>query len=123
MSLGRAWSQTKSGKRFLVKEAKDYKMLVAYYCKELSVLDGYTGALKFTIEYRGPWLTRNKTISKTAGDIDNFQKLILDGLCEAYNFDDSQIMELNLKKVIADEWLIRIEVKTISLENFFPSRD
>jgi Holliday junction resolvase RusA-like endonuclease len=110
MSMGRAWSQTRAGKRFLVPEAKVYKKLVAQYCKELKVISGHRGALTCVIEYHGQWLTKTGTISKTAGDIDNFSKLILDALCEEYDFDDSQIMELSLKKVISEEWFVLISL-------------
>lgn len=119
MSLGRAWSQSKSGKRFLVTEARQYKALVAFHCREMAFLSGHRGAIRFTIEYHGPWLTKQGGISKTAGDIDNFSKLLVDSLCEHYDFDDSQIMEMNLKKVIADQWKIRLQAETISLESFF----
>ena len=124
MSLGRAWSQTKTGRRFLVPEAKKYKEMIAYYCKEYAFFDGYAGAMACRLEFHGPWLTKEHRLSKTAGDIDNFSKLLIDSLCEAYNFDDSQIVEMHLKKIIADDWKIRIELKAISLEKYlFPIPD
>lgn len=94
-------------------EAKAYKKLVSQYCKELKVISGHRGALSCVIEYHGQWLTKSGTISKTAGDIDNFSKLILDALCEEYDFDDSQIMELSFKKVISEEWFFLISINAI----------
>jgi Holliday junction resolvase RusA-like endonuclease len=115
MSMGRAWSQTKSGRRFLTKEASDYKKIIALSCSKLSFLSGYTGAIGCKAEFHGPWLTKKGQISRTAGDVDNFTKLIFDAIGERYGFDDSQIMEVSLKKVISDKWKILISLKAISL--------
>lgn len=123
LSMGRIWGQTKSGKRFLTNEGRAYKKAVAMHCLSLGVLRNYHGAIAADLEFHGPWLTKRGTISKSAGDIDNFTKLIFDSLCEAYGFDDSQIMEVHLRKVIADDWIIRLDLKPTSLKNFFPIPD
>lgn len=116
MSLGRAWSQSKNGRRFLIPEAKKYKLLISSHCKGMYWLHDYDGAIFFIAEFHGPWLTKQGKISKTAGDVDNFSKLILDSLCESYGFDDSQVTEIKLQKFLADEWMIRLSLSPTSLE-------
>jgi Holliday junction resolvase RusA-like endonuclease len=114
VSINQAYSTARTGRRFLVAKGKAYKLEIALLSgKHFKNLAGYSEKLKFTYEIHGPWLRQDGKISKTAGDIDGFCKLMLDAVCEALDINDAVVFEIHAKKVVADNWRIIIDLKPI----------
>src|SRR5690606_17200535 len=100
MTMGRIWSTNKQGKRFLTNEAKEFKQIIGISFKNYSPgMKGYKKEKIFIANFYGEWHKKNGEISLTAGDLDNFNKLILDGCCEFMDFDDSQIFQILTRKI------------------------
>jgi Holliday junction resolvase RusA-like endonuclease len=111
LTFNGAYPTNKFGRRFLTNEGKKYKQILSKVSIEhLSHLIGYSGELHFRATIYGPFMTKKNTISKTAGDVDGFCKLLIDGICEPLNIDDSQIFYLEVKKVISPDWAIAFEL-------------
>jgi Holliday junction resolvase RusA-like endonuclease len=111
VSINQAYSTARTGRRFLVAKGKAYKLEIALLSgKHFKNLVGYSEKLKFTYEIHGPWLRQDGKISKTAGDIDGFCKLMLDAVCEALDINDAVVFEIHAKKVVADNWRIIIDL-------------
>jgi Holliday junction resolvase RusA-like endonuclease len=114
VSINQAYSTARTGRRFLVAKGKAYKLEIALLSgKHFKNLVGYSEKLKFTYEIHGPWLRQDGKISKTAGDIDGFCKLMLDAVCEALEINDACVFQIEAKKVVADNWRIIIDLKPI----------
>jgi Holliday junction resolvase RusA-like endonuclease len=97
-----------------VAKGKAYKLEIALLSgKHFKNLAGYSEKLKFTYEIHGPWLRQDGKISKTAGDIDGFCKLMLDAVCGALDINDAVVFEIHAKKVVADNWRIIIDLRPI----------
>lgn len=114
VSINQAYSTARTGRRFLVAKGKAYKLEIAILSgKHFKNLVGYSEKLKFTYEIHGPWLRQDGKISKTAGDIDGFCKLMLDAVCEALDINDAVVFEIHAKKVVADKWRLIIDLAPI----------
>ena len=72
---------------------------------------GYEGHLSFKCKFIGEWHTKKGTISKTAGDLDNFNKLILDGISEGLGVNDAQIFKIETEKVLGDGFYFEFKVE------------
>lgn len=70
----------------------------------------YQGKKFFECRFGGKWYTQKGVISKTAGDLDNFNKLILDGISEGMGFDDSQFFRISTEKVDAEEFYFEFSI-------------
>lgn len=88
MSVNAAWK----GRRFKTVEYKRYEKAVLLMLPKIS--DPLIGNFGMNILYG---------FSSNASDIDNPTKLILDILQKKYGFNDKNIFELNLKKVITEK--------------------
>jgi len=107
VGLNQAYSTNRQGRRFLVARGKTYKALVGMKAiQSMREFEGYLGPLKFEYVIEGPWLTKSGSISKTAGDIDGFSKLLCDAVCEALGINDCTIFEVVGRKVVAGKWRI-----------------
>ena len=114
VSINQAYSTARTGRRFLVAKGKAYKLEIAMLSgRHFKNLVGYSEKLKFTYEIHGPWLRQDGKISKTAGDIDGFCKLMLDAVCEALDINDAVVFEIHAKKVVADNWRLIIDLEPI----------
>jgi Holliday junction resolvase RusA-like endonuclease len=114
VSINQAYSTARTGRRFLVAKGKAYKLEIALLSgKHFKNLVGYSEKLKFTYEIHGPWLRQDGKISKTAGDIDGFCKLMLDAVCEALDINDAVVFEIYAKKVVAENWRLIINLEPI----------
>jgi len=114
VSINQAYSTARTGRRFLVAKGKAYKLEIALLSgRHFKNLVGYSEKLKFTYEIHGPWLRQDGKISKTAGDIDGFCKLMLDAVCEALDINDAVVFEIHAKKVVADNWRLIIDLEPI----------
>jgi Holliday junction resolvase RusA-like endonuclease len=114
VSINQAYSTARTGRRFLVARGKAYKLEIALLSgKHFKNLVGYSEKLKFTYEIHGPWLRQDGKISKTAGDIDGFCKLMLDAVCEALDINDAVVFEIHAKKVVAENWRLIIDLEPI----------
>ena len=98
--MGRIWSTNKKGRRFLTDEAIRFKYQVGLIAKKsFPELIEYEKELKFEAIFYGNWYRKKDgAISKTAGDLDNFNKLILDGISEAMGFNDCQFFDIHTVK-------------------------
>jgi Holliday junction resolvase RusA-like endonuclease len=114
VSINQAYSTARTGRRFLVAKGKAYKLEIALLSgRHFKNLVGYSEKLKFTYEIHGPWLRQDGKISKTAGDIDGFCKLMLDAVCEALDINDAVVFEIHAKKVVAENWRLIIDLEPI----------
>lgn len=100
MSMGRIWSTNKQGRRFLTIEAQRFKFEVGLIARHaFPDLIDFKKELKFEAIFYGNWYKKKDgAISKTAGDLDNFNKLILDGISEAMGIDDCQFFDIHTIK-------------------------
>ena len=87
LSVNQCWQ----GRRFKTKIYEKYEKQV------LELLKTYKIKLEKTKKYG---INITFYISNKLSDVDNFVKPFLDILQKKYNFNDKQIFELNLKKVI-----------------------
>ena len=106
MTFNSVYSTARTGRRFMTKEGKDYKKILSIYANGLSHLRGLHEPLKFTFVVYGPWLNKAGKISKIAGDLDGFLKMSQDAICEALEINDSCVIEINARKVMAEKWRI-----------------
>lgn len=56
----------------------------------------------------GPLYTKKGVIAKNCGDLDNYCKMVLDACATALSFNDSLVVEIELKRLHAEEWSIRL---------------
>lgn len=100
LSMGRIWSTNRNGRRFLTDEATRFKYQVGLIARQsFPELIDYKKELKFEAIFYGNWYRKKDgAISKRAGDLDNFNKLILDGISESMGFDDSQFFDIHTIK-------------------------
>lgn len=106
LTFNSAYPTNRQGRRFLSNEGKRYKQeitrasLGAFPVPE-------SGPLLFIYEVHGPFLTKKGEISKTAGDLDGFAKLLLDAVCEASGCDDSRVFEIQARKLVSLDWAVK----------------
>ena len=100
MTMGRIWSTNKQGRRFLTHEAQRFKSQIGNIAlKAFPELIRYEKEIGFEAVFYGNWYRKKDgAISKTAGDLDNFNKLILDGIGDALRFNDCQVFHIDIKK-------------------------
>ncbi len=99
LSVNEAWQ----GKRYKTAKYKKYEVAMLYSLPHDKIPEG---KLRIDITYG---------FSNVNSDIDNPTKMFLDILQKRYNFNDSRIYELNLKKEIVkkgDEF-IKYDIKHI----------
>lgn len=97
-SVNGYWKPKRFGGRYITAEGIAFKNLVY---KTIGRLDlNEQGPLRLELElYSTYWITKKGTISKTAGDADNFCKSSIDSLFNCLPMmKDSQIFELSVVK-------------------------
>lgn len=109
-----------SGKRLILSpQHRDYKRLLGLYLLsnygDIRLEEKRAEKLKVLIEYTGPesaWFTKAGTIRQI--DVDGRVKTLLDVIFPFLGLDDSQIFELNLKKVVGgNELMANVYVEEI----------
>lgn len=120
MTFNSVYSTARTGRRFMTKEGKQYKALIAAKATAFDHLADFQEALKFTYELHGPWLTKKNMISKTAGDLDGASKLLIDAVCDSLNINDACIVELSGKKVLAESWCVKFHLGPSTLGGHLP---
>lgn len=96
-SVNHVYGTNRQGYRYLTREGKNFKKVVALLTRGNLPVDVELG-YKLTI--MGNWY--NKAHAKTRikkRDTNNMVKLILDACCDAMGIDDSQIFEEHIYKV------------------------
>lgn len=101
-SVNGYWKVAKWGGRYITPKGQAFKAHVALAVGSRKL--AWQKPLRLSIElYSRAWWTKKGTISKTAGDVDNFCKSSLDSLFACIGLDDSQVFELHVKKLVGDE--------------------
>ena len=114
LSMGRIWSTGKHGKRFLTTEGSNFKKLVGIEArKSFPEMINFSGKIHFEAKFYGNWHTKKGEISKTAGDLDNFNKLIIDGIAELMGFNDAQIFKISTEKIDADTHFFEFRIEKV----------
>ena len=108
MTFNSAYPTNRQGRRFLSSEGKRYKAQIIAATPRLNLPP--QGQLTFKYIISGPFITLKGTISKTAGDLDGFAKLLLDAVCEAAEVDDSRVFRIEAQKLIAQDWSVSFEL-------------
>ncbi|HAW74544.1 MAG TPA: hypothetical protein DCW74_02280 [Alteromonas australica] len=90
LSVNKAWK----GKRFKSDKYKKYEKELLYLLPNKKKIGNLDGPLKISIEFG---------FSSAASDFDNPIKPLIDILQKKYHFNDNQIYEANIKKVIVDK--------------------
>ena len=94
LSVNRAWQ----GKRYKTKDYKEYERELLYILPKYEIPEGQ---LKATFEV---------CYKSRLNDIDNFLKPFIDVLQKKYGFNDRDIYELNIKKVIGENEYIKFSL-------------
>lgn len=101
ISMNSAYPTGANGRRFLSREGKTYKELIGWEAKS-----------------KGKKLSGPLEISCTFGfadnrrrDTENYLKISIDALTGIWFDDDSQIVYLEARKVIGNEYFVELEVK------------
>jgi Holliday junction resolvase RusA-like endonuclease len=116
LSLNQLYPSNRQGRRFLSKQGAQYKELIQQAVKLNSRYfpeKGYSLPLEFTYIVCGPFLTKSGTISKTAGDLDNFCKPLLDSVCQELEINDSCVFKITAEKRIANDWAIEFYLNPV----------
>lgn len=92
------------GKRYKTKKYEQYERNALLLLPAFKLTEP---PYKLTIEFG---------FSNKASDIDNPLKMILDILCKKYKFDDKDVYELNVKKVIVKKGAEYIQFKIQALK-------
>jgi Holliday junction resolvase RusA-like endonuclease len=112
LSLNQMYPTGRNGRRFATAESKSYKESWALLAKaHYREFTGYTLPLAVAIEVVGPITTKAGSISKTAIDLDNCAKPIIDGVADALGFNDSIVTMLICRKHYAERWAITVAIK------------
>lgn len=110
------------------KKVKDYKDYVSMTARQHAPKELMTDALKMELDIYRPIpkstskrrrkLKNGKRIRPIVKpDIDNYSKAILDSLNGIIYKDDSQIVELNIKKFYSDQPRVEVRVGVIQWQN------
>lgn len=98
------------GRLILSPEHRNFKSILERYLhKEYLILNGeylLGKKLRVWIHYIGPrneWFTKKNQIKKK--DVENRHKALIDGVFKFLGLDDSQIFEIEIKKVVGGEEL------------------
>jgi len=101
-SVNGYWKVAKWGGRYITPKGIAFKKLVALAVGARKL--NWAKPLKLEIElHSDKWWTKKGTISKTAGDVDNYCKSSLDSLFACFEMDDSQVFDLHVVKVVGTE--------------------
>tara|TARA_R100000655_G_scaffold105020_1_gene152832 strand:+ start:1065 stop:1421 length:357 start_codon:yes stop_codon:yes gene_type:complete len=90
LSINKAWK----GRRYKTDKYKAYEKELLYLLPNKKQIGNLEGPLKIDIEFG---------FSSSASDFDNPIKPLIDILQKKYHFNDNQIYEANIKKVIVDK--------------------
>lgn len=117
MGMNSVYSTAKNGRRFMTDEGKDYKAKIsAVSFNHFADLKDCDEALRFTLVYKGPWLTNKGKINKIAGDLDGALKLLIDAMCKPLGINDACITEIVARKEYAASWSFEVDlVRTWSI--------
>lgn len=113
LSLNQLYPSNRNGRRFLSKEGLAYKKAIqdAVKLNLKSFPDkGYHLPLRFSYTIYGPFLTNKGQISKTAGDLDNYCKPILDAISQELGIDDSCVFKIEANKELANHWEVEFSL-------------
>lgn len=111
LSLNQMYPTGRNGRRFATAESKSYKQMWALLAKtHYREFIDYDSALAVVITIGGPILTKSGKISKTATDLDNCPKPIIDGIAAALGFNDSIVTRLVCRKFYAESWSITVSL-------------
>lgn len=105
ISFNNAYSRNKSGRRFLKREAKDYKHQIRGACesavkRDACEYDSFEVYFTFGIK---DGLTKGGKIKRRRHDYDGFIKLCQDACFDALEVDDSLITEATIQKIFSED--------------------
>lgn len=106
LSVNHIYGSTKQGIRYLTKEAKAFKRYIQDYVCYIAKPDFYIYNNK-EIEMQIMLHLEHDDLYTKAGkirkiDVDNMLKLLLDGLFDTIEIDDSQIFKLTIEKRVVE---------------------
>lgn len=101
LSVNKAWQ----GKRFKTKDYQTYQKTVLILLPKIKLPEA---PYKISFEFG---------FSNKASDLDNPAKLLIDIMQKKYNFDDKEVYELNIKKVIIKKGAEYFSFKIESVEH------
>ena len=105
LSINAAWQ----GRRYKTKDYKDFEEDMLLLLPKREMVEGWV-EVHYIIG-----LTKGTSYSRS--DIGNFEKLISDLIVKAgYIKDDCYIKKMTLEKVLADDWFIDIQIKSVNRE-------
>lgn len=90
-SVNHYLGRTKSGRTYLTEQAKEFKKLVAIYCRNFELR-------KNNVSIKFNWYINHNRRS----DLDNRLKVLLDSLTGIAYIDDKQVVEIHAKKIKTD---------------------
>lgn len=102
LSVNEAWQ----GRRYKTDKYKAYEKELLYLLPNKKHIGNLEGPLKIDIEFG---------FSSAASDFDNPVKPLIDILQKKYHFNDNQIYEANIKKVIVDKGDEYVSFSMVSL--------
>lgn len=69
------------------------------------------------VAYSPSFMTQKGKISRSGGDVDNFAKATIDSIFSVFsdyhNVDDSQVMELSIKKIVSDKEFFTVTIDSM----------
>jgi Holliday junction resolvase RusA-like endonuclease len=99
-SVNAMYGHVRGGVRFKTAEYKAFEVMARFMKIEGDALVGEI-AYECSIDFYSNWFTKSGALRKR--DLDNLGKAVLDAVCARFSkFDDSQIVELRLRKVHRD---------------------
>lgn len=107
-SVNHIWRGTRSGRHYKTTKAKNFEFLLTHALRAGRRMDGvYDGAVRLVM------VIGRKT--KRRYDLDNRIKSVQDCLAPAGIIaDDSQVVEISARKILADEETTTVIVETVS---------
>lgn len=90
-SVNHYLGRTKSGRTYLTEQAKEFKKIVAIYCRNFELRQG-------NVKIKFNWYINHNRRS----DLDNRLKVLLDSLTGIAYIDDKQVVEIHAKKIKAN---------------------
>lgn len=94
ISLNNAYSTNRQGRRFLKKEAKDFKQTIIDACEGASFSVSEKEYVSIEIHcYFESIVTKRGSIIKRRHDIDGGEKFVIDAISTGLGFDDALILD------------------------------
>lgn len=123
LSMNNVYKQTRSGRRFLSKEGKDYKKFIVNQLQQYNLKFAKTQFLTLNVKFfLSDMMTKSGRIKKRRHDLDDFLKLFIDALCEGLGLpDDSFIANINCSKRPSSTDLIMFDIHAHELDASFNS--